>query len=44
MRRSWAVMVALALAACEPIGPIPGGELSGELVTTPVAENLHPQE
>ena len=24
------------LAACEPIGPIPGGKLAGELVTTPV--------
>ncbi len=25
-----------ALAACEPIGPLPGGQLSGELVTAPV--------
>ena len=38
MRRSWAVVVALILAGCEPIGPIPGGELSGELVTSPVAD------
>ncbi len=27
-----------ALLGCEPIGPIPGGELSGELVTSYVAD------
>jgi hypothetical protein len=38
MRRSWAVVVALILAGCEPVGPIPGGALSGELVTGPVED------
>lgn len=30
-------LVSLALA-CRPIGPIPGGRLSGEIVTDPVAD------
>jgi len=44
MRRSWAVVFALILAGCEPIGPIPGGELSGELVRAPVQDWSLPGE
>jgi hypothetical protein len=38
MRRSWAVILALILAGCEPIGPIPGGELGGEVVAWPAGD------
>ena len=33
-----AVLVLLVFAGCGPIGPIPGGALSGEVVSEPVAD------
>jgi len=36
MRRLALVALVGALCGCEPMGPIPGGRLSGEVVATPV--------
>ena len=36
IRTAW--LAAALLCACGPVGPIPGGKLSGELVTQPVTD------
>ena len=38
MRRIAMVALLAALVGCEPMGPIPGGKLSGEVVTEPVGD------
>lgn len=38
MRRIPGFFLVFLLLACGPLGPLPGGELSGELHTTPVAD------
>ncbi len=38
MRRAWPWFSALLLAACGPIGPIPGGKLRGDSASEPVAD------
>ena len=38
MARFGSLLVVLALAACGPLGPIPGGKLAGELVSEPVVD------
>ena len=38
MARLGSLLAILALAACGPLGPIPGGKLAGELVSAPVVD------